>query len=69
MVQRRLSGESENKLSKETGISRSSLYKKVKQYLSGGIDALENKRKPGNPLSKYSRKKELSREEALEYEL
>jgi len=32
------------------------------------IEALENKRKPGNPLSKYSKRKELTPMEELEYE-
>lgn len=40
----------------------------VHQYLDGGIEALENKRKPGNQLAKYSSKKELSEIERLEYE-
>jgi hypothetical protein len=38
------------------------------QYLEGGIDSLENKRKPGNPMAKYSRRKELTYTEQLEYE-
>ena len=29
----------------------------IKKYLEQGESALENKKKPGNPLSKYSRKK------------
>ena len=29
-------------------------------YLSGGEAALESKKKPGNPLSKYERRKELT---------
>lgn len=41
----------------------------TKLYLNGGIDALENKRKPGNPLAKYSNRKELSEIEKLEYEV
>ena len=40
----------------------------VKAYNNGGIDALKNKRKPGNPLVKYSRRKELTEIEKLEYE-
>ena len=41
----------------------------TKLYLNGGIDALENKRKPGNSLAKYSRRKELTEIEKLEYEV
>ena len=33
-----------------------------------GIKGLENKKKPGNPLMKYSRKKSLTELEKLEYE-
>jgi transposase len=40
----------------------------VKRFKEGGIEALENKRKPGNPLSKYMNKKELTPLEALQYE-
>ena len=41
----------------------------VKKYNSEGMKGLENKRKPGNPLSKYSNKKELNETEKLEYEI
>ena len=40
----------------------------IKKYLLNGEDSLENKRKPGNPLIKYSRRKELTPLEQLEYE-
>ena len=40
----------------------------VRQYLDGGIDSLENKRKPGNQLAKYSNRKELNELERLQYE-
>ena len=40
----------------------------IKKYLEQGESALENKKKPGNPLSKYSRKKNLTDLEKLEYE-
>ena len=39
------------------------------RYLEGGIKALENKRKPGNPLLKYSSRKTLSELEQKEYEI
>lgn len=41
----------------------------IKKYNSEGMKGLENKRKPGNPLSKYSNKKELTETEKLEYEI
>ncbi len=33
-----------------------------------GIEGLNNQKKPGNPLSKYQNKKNLTKEEQLEYE-
>ena len=33
-----------------------------------GIEGLQNKRKPGNPLAKYSNRKTLTELEKLEYE-
>lgn len=69
IVKRYLSGESSITLGKETGISDGNIRKWKRQYLSGGETALENKKKPGNSLSKYERRKELSREEQLEYQV
>ena len=40
----------------------------LKKYLQLGEKGLENKKKPGNPLSKYSKKKNLTDMEKLEYE-
>ena len=40
----------------------------LKKYLEFGELGLENKKKPGNPLSKYIHKKELTDIEKLEYE-
>lgn len=54
--------------SKETGINSGLLYSWVKKYQENGMSGLENKKKPGNPLAKYSNKKNLSKEEQLEYE-
>jgi len=69
IVKRYLSGDSPIKLYKETGISDGNIRKWRQQYLAGGVEALENKKKPGNPLSKYTCKKELSHEEQLEYQV
>ena len=38
------------------------------KYNIDGLDALENKKKPGNPLSKFSNRKNLSEIEQLQYE-
>ena len=54
--------------SREIGINSGLLYAWVKKYRENGIEGLENKKKPGNPLAKYNSKKDLSKEEQLEYE-
>ena len=56
-------------MERETGIYHSQIHKWTKQYLEGGEEALNNKRKPGNPLAKYHRKKELTPIEQLEYKV
>ena len=38
------------------------------KYNKEGLDALENKKKPGNPLSKFSNRKNLSNMKKLQYE-
>lgn len=69
LVLRNLQGESLMRLERETGIYHSQIYKWTKQYLEGGEEALVNKRKPGNPLAKYSNKKNLTPVEQLEYKV
>ena len=69
LVKRNLAGETLHSLERETGICNSQIYKWTKQYLEGGEEALVNKRKPGNPLAKYHRKKELTPIEQLEYKV
>ena len=53
---------------KKLNMDKGTIAKWVRLYLDGGIVALENKRKPGNPMVKYSRRKELTYTEQLEYE-
>jgi transposase-like protein len=55
-------------VAKEENISSGMLRLWTRKYLEGGSEALVNKKKPGNPLSKYLNKKNLTREEELEYE-
>lgn len=69
LVLRNLKGETAAKIEKETGIEHSQIHKWTRQYLEGGEEALLNKRKPGNPLAKYHRKKELTPTEQLEYKI
>lgn len=58
----------QNQQAKKYEISKENIFKWIKRYKEFGIDGLENKRKPGNPLAKYSRRKELTDIEKLEYE-
>ena len=53
---------------RETGINTGLLCTWIKKYREKGINGLSSKKKPGNPLAKYSNKKELTKEEQLEYE-
>ena len=52
-----------DKCAKHFGISRCQMFKWVTRYREYGIEGLENKKKPGNPLAKYSNKKKLTKEE------
>jgi len=45
------------------------IMKWVKKYQQEGEVGLEQKKKPGNPLSRYERRKELSYEEQLQYQI
>ena len=49
-------------------ISRRQLQIWLTRYNEQGIEGLQNKRKPGNPLMKYSKRKTLTELEQLEYE-
>lgn len=69
LVKRMLAGETGSSIQKDTGIYFAQIHKWTKQYLEGGEDALVNKRKPGNPLARYTRKKELTPIEQLEYKV
>ena len=60
--------ESTRYVSISENISNGMLNGWIKKYREFGEDALENKRKPGNPLMKYSKRKELSDLEKPEYE-
>ena len=60
--------ESTRDVSKSENISNGLLNNWIKKYREFGEIGLENKRKPGNPLSKYQNKKSLSKLEQLEYE-
>ena len=55
-------------VTRETGIANGMIGNWVVKYTKYGLEGLENKRKPGNPLAKYSSRKELTPIEQLEYE-
>ena len=59
---------STSEITNREGISNGMYNNWLKKYLLFGEKGLENKKKPGNSLAKYSRKKELSDIERLEYE-
>ena len=51
---------SQTQVSKETGINVGLIFQWIKKYNEKGMEVLKNKTKPGNPLSKYSNKKNLT---------
>ena len=61
-------GLSSRQLEQELNIDGGMIRKWVRKYLQEGESSLENKKKPGNPLAKYSRRKSLTPIEKLEYE-
>lgn len=69
IVKRNLTGEMTSHLARETGICESMIRVWRKKYLEGGEEALVNKRKPGNSLAKYMRRKALTPTEQLEYKI
>ena len=69
IVKRNLSGEMTSHLARETGICEPMIRVWRKKYLEGGEEALVNKRKPGNSLAKYMRRKFLTPMEQLEYKI
>ena len=69
IVKRNLSGESSRALARELGCGHKQVQEWTKKYLSEGESGLEVKKKPGNPLSRYERRKELTYEEQLQYQI
>ena len=55
-------------IEKKYSISHSSAGKWRKDYLEKGEKCLINQKKPGNPLCKYSNKKNLTETEQLQYD-
>ena len=63
-----LNGKSSQEVARENNISGGMLRNWIIKYNNYGEEILENKRKPGNPLCKYSKKKNLTDMEKLQYE-
>ena len=61
-------GLSSKQVSAEENIDSSMIRTWVRKYLQEGENSLENQKKLGNPLMKYSRRNELTPMEKLEYE-
>ena len=59
---------SSSQVTKETGINNGMISVWVKKYNEDGLNGLENKRKPGNPMSSLMNKKSLTDIEKLELE-
>jgi transposase-like protein len=59
---------STNEITTRENISNGMYNNWLKKYLELGEVGLENRKKPGNPLMKYSAKKNLTELEKLEYE-
>ena len=53
---------------RQAGISFSQMHNWLKAHEEKGIEGLDNKRKPGNPLAKFQNKKNLTELEQLQYE-
>ncbi len=69
IVQRNLAGETCRALAREIGCNQSQVLRWTNRYLAEGEAGLEPKNKPGNPLSRYIQKKELTYEEQLQYQI
>ena len=63
-----IDGLSTEEIAREEDISGGMLRNWISKYLKYGEESLINKKKPGNPMCKYSNKKNLTKEEQLEYE-
>lgn len=55
-------------ITRETGLNNGMINNWIKAYRENEIEGLTPKQKPGNPLSKYSNKKNLTEIEQLQYE-
>ena len=68
IVQEMLNGKTTKDITNEYGINYSVSNKWLHLFNEYGKKGLENQKKPGNPLSKFSNRKNLSEIEQLQYE-
>jgi len=69
VIRRVLEGEtSSHQIQKHEGINLGMISTWIKKYQDKGIEGLINKRKPGNPLTKFQSRKNLTKLEQLQYE-
>lgn len=69
LVKEALEGEKSTlEISNREKISNGMFNNWIKRYLEKGEEGLVNKKKLGNPLTKYSKKKQLTDIEKLQYE-
>ncbi len=54
-------------ITRETGLNNGMIINWIKKYRENGMDGLTSKKKPGNPLTKFSNKKSLMDIERLQY--
>ena len=64
-----IAGETSWSLERETGCGHRLIQEWTTKYLAEGEAGLEVKKKPGNPLSRYERRKEPTYEEQLQYQI
>ena len=53
---------------KKYNVSKTNIFSWATKIQESGMEGLENSHKPGNPLVKFLRRKELTKIENLEYE-
>lgn len=67
-VRQMLNGRSCWDIERKEGINHSTTNRWLRKYNEFGEKGLKNQKKPGNPLAKYSNKKNLTEMEQLQYE-
>ena len=68
MINEVLEGESSYEVARKYDVSSGMIRSWIIKYNQFGEESLVNKKKPGNPLCKYSNKKNLTDIEKLQYE-